>query len=354
MKTNKRLEFIYWFSFYNTDSPSVRYRAKYPLDYFKKYKGVESYLVIPGYSPQLILFFLKSYFSALFFRRRNSLIIVQRVSSNFIYANLLKLLVLVRSKNSVYDLDDADYLESDSKTIYYFAGHCEKISAGSKLIESHLKKYNQHIFHTTSPVMDLSLSKKNKNSIFTVGWIGGFGGDQKKSMIEFVFPALKKLTFNFNLKILGVYDLSDKKFILQYFEENKNIKIELPMVIDWNDERGIQNRILDFDIGIATLTNDELQLSKSGIKAKQYLNNGIPVLSSNMPENNSVIVDGFNGYYCSDEIDYFNKLNQFYAMSNEDYLIFSVNARNSINSFNHSKYYSDFEKIFSSKLDNFL
>ena len=307
---------------------------------------MESYLVIPGYSPKRIYVFLKSFISAFFFRRRNSLIVVQRVSSNFIYANLLKLLVLVRNTGTVYDLDDADYLECDPKTIYFFAENCQTISAGSMQIKHHLKKYNNRILQTTSPVVDLELIKQGKNSIFTVGWIGGFGGDQKSSLIELVFPALKLLLFKFKLIILGVNNLLDKEFIFRYFESNTNMEIEIPLDIDWNEEIAIQKRILTFDIGIATLTSKELQLSKSGIKAKQYLNNGIPVLSSNLPENNSVVIDGFNGYFCGNKKDYYDKLNLFYIMNNDEYVKFSVNARSSIGSFDHNKYFTYFEKIF--------
>src|SRR5688572_13337958 len=125
---DEKIEFIYWFAYYNLRSPSIRYRAKYPLDFFKQHKGVNSYLVIPGYSPKRILIFLKAYFSALLFRKKNSLIVIQRVQSDFIYANLLKLLVRIRKRDTVYDLDDADYLELKPDTIHYFAKHCQKIS----------------------------------------------------------------------------------------------------------------------------------------------------------------------------------------------------------------------------------
>ncbi|MFH0864742.1 MAG: glycosyltransferase [Bacteroidota bacterium] len=342
---NKKIEFIYWFAYYNLDSPSVRYRAKYPLDFFRDYKGVGSYFVVPSYSPTGIYLFLKAYFSALFFRRQNSLIVIQRVQSNFIYATLLKLLIRIRNQDTVYDLDDADYLEINPKTIYYFAKHCEKISAGSKEIEKHLSRFNQQIIHTTSPIVDLNLVKKHKNSIFKIGWIGGFGGDHKDSLIELVFPALKQLSFNFKLIIIGVLNIEDIEFIKRYFGENLNIEIEIPIRIDWNDEKDIQNRIIAFDIGIATLTNTPMQLSKSGIKAKQYMNNGVPVLSSNLPENNTVVVDGVNGYFCSNVNDFKDRLNQFYNMTNSEYSNFSKNARESIDNFDHKKYFAAYEKI---------
>ncbi len=341
----KKLEFIYWFSYYNVDSPSVRYRGQLPLESFRQYYGVDSYFVEPGYSPQRIFFFLKAYFSALFFRKPNSLIVVQRVQSKFIYATLLKLLIRIRNNGSVYDLDDADYLETNPETMYYFARHCETISAGSKQIQKHLSKYNKQIFHTTSPIVDLSLVKKKKNSLFTIGWLGAFGGDHRKSMIHLVFPALKDLSFDFKLTILGVLNQEDKEFIEKYFSENGNIVLELPQLIDWKNEPELQQKIAGFDVGIATLTHTEIQLSKSGIKAKQYMNNGVPVLSTNLPENNSVVIDGFNGFLCNETKEFKERLIQFYQMSAGEYSIFSQNARESIENFDHHKYFADFTQI---------
>lgn len=340
-----KIEFIYWFAYYNLDSPSVRYRAKYPLAYFREQKNLESYFVVPGYSLTNIYRFFKAYFSALLFRKKNSLIVVQRVQSNFLYANLLKILIRIRNKDTVYDLDDADYLEVSPKTIYYFAKHCEKISAGSKQIETCLSSLNNRIVHTTSPIVDLGITKTQKNPIFTIGWIGGFDGGHKDSLIELVFPALKELNFHLNLIVIGIIKFEDITFIKKYFQDKPNIEIETPLGIDWNDEAGIQKRIAGFDIGIATLKSSEMQLSKSGIKAKQYMNNGVPVLSTNLPENNSVVIDGVNGYFCNTTNDFKLRLNQFYNMSETDYWQFSQNARASINKFDHNKYFSDFEKI---------
>src|SRR5215212_9026511 len=118
--TKRKLQFIYWFAYYNLDSPSVRYRGKFPLDFLKANYGVNSHFVTPGYKPAKVFHFLKAYLSALLFRKPNSLIIVQRVNSNFIYANMLKFLIKLRNSNTVYDLDDADYLEHPPATIYFF------------------------------------------------------------------------------------------------------------------------------------------------------------------------------------------------------------------------------------------
>lgn len=341
----KKIGFIYWFAYYNLDSPSVRYRAKYPLEYFQKKHNIGYYLVFPGYSTHRIIRFLIAFFSALIFPKKDSIIVIQRVNSNFIYSNLLKLLVNVRKQDSVYDLDDADYLENDTKAIYYFAKKCNAISAGSKKIAEHLKFYNSKIIHTTSPILDLKIIKERKSKIFTIGWIGGFGGEHRNSMINLVFPALKRLEFKFKLLILGVQENSDIEFIADYFNNNRNIQIETPTNINWKNENYIQNIIKTFDIGIATLVDSEMQISKSGIKAKQYMNNGVPVLSTNLPENDSVVVDGKNGFFCSSPNDFKQRIIEFYNMNQDDYYYYSKNARDSIINFNHDKYFLDFNRI---------
>ncbi len=61
MKEGNKLEFIYWFAFYNLNSASVRYRAKYPLDFLKKNQNINSYLVIPSYTTKGIYTFLKAF-----------------------------------------------------------------------------------------------------------------------------------------------------------------------------------------------------------------------------------------------------------------------------------------------------
>lgn len=333
----KKPKFIYWFAYYNYDSPSVRYRAKYPLEYFKEKYGINNYLVTPGYSPSRIASFAIAYLSALLNLHKNSLIVIQRVNSNFIYSNLLKLLVKIRKHNTVYDLDDADYLENNSKTLYYFAKNCKFISAGSKLIADQLSYLNNNIIHSSSPISDLGIVKNKRNDLFTIGWIGGFGGEHKESLVKLIFPALKELDFNFRFFLLGAND-NNSTYVRKYFSNFENIKVEIPLNVDWKNEVLIQKTVSSFDIGIATLINSEMQKSKSGIKAKQYMNNGVPVLSTNLPENNSVIIHGKNGFFCSNTKEFKERLIEFHNMSDDDYEYYSKNAKSSVEKFNYDFY----------------
>lgn len=340
-----KLEHIYWFAYYNLDSPSVRYRAKYPLDFAQERLGVSSVLVIPGYSPGRIWNFAKGYLSAIIYPKKNSLIVIQRVRSNFIYSNLLKLLVIIRRSMTVYDLDDADYLEHNPKTIHFFASKCNYVSAGSPEIANYLKQFNNNVLHVTSPTPEYGLVKKERNKIFTIGWIGGFGWGHKDSLYKYLFPAIKELTFQCNLIIIGITNELDKREVLNYFKYHNNINIEIPLKIDWHNEIGIQKMIMQFDVGIATLLNHPIQLAKSGIKAKQYMNNGIPVICNKLPENINVVMDGYNGYVCNSASAFVRRLIELKEMPDDAYWNLSANAKESSKKFNHFKWYDDFEKI---------
>lgn len=336
------MKYIYWFAYYNEDSPSVRYRAVYPLQHFKEHHAVDSTIVVPGYRPKKVWAFAKCYLSALLFRKKDSVIVIQRVHSNFIYSSLLKLLVLAKKKRTIYDLDDADYLYCPTDSIYFFARKCSHIMAGSKAISVYLSEFNENIALTSSPIFDMNIMKVQKSTVFTIGWIGGFGGDHKKSLIEQVFPAVRELDFPCKFVLLGVTKAEDVHFIQTYFQNCKHVTLDLPTEIDWLNELGLQQKIVEFDVGIATLMDNEIQRSKSGIKAKQYLNNGVPVLGSNLPENDWVIKDGVNGYYCDNQGDFKKRMDELNAMSHMEFIEFSKNARASTMEFDLERYYVDF------------
>jgi glycosyltransferase involved in cell wall biosynthesis len=340
-----KLKYIFWFAYYNLESPSVRYRAKYPLDFAKENLNISSILVIPGYSPKNIFNFLIAFLSALIFSEKKSIIVIQRVRSNFIYSNLLKLLVLLKKGNTVYDLDDADYLEHKPNTINYFARNCNAISAGSVEISNYFKQLNKNIFHITSPILDLGIVKHERNKLFSIGWIGGYGWGHKNSLLKFIFPAIRNLRFDCQLTLIGITNNNDEKDVIEYFQNNFYLKLIIPRNIDWKNEIDLQNRIKDFDVGIATLYEHPVQLAKSGIKAKQYMNNGVPVLCNNLPENNKVVIDGYNGFICNTITDFTQKFNDFKEMSDKQYWQYSLNARNSVVNFNHIKYFNELEEL---------
>ncbi len=343
--SERQIRHIYWFTYYNLDSPSVRYRAQYPLEYAKKRHGITSSLIIPGYSTIKLAVFFWNYIKALLFSGRSSLIVIQRVHSNFIYSNLLKLLVLVRRKQTVYDLDDTDYLDHDPRMIHFFARNCNSVSAGSLAIAKYLKQFNQRVFHITSPVPEYGVLKYKRNPIFTIGWIGGYSWGHKDSLYKFLFPAFKNIQFDCKLVMIGVKDEIEIDKIKKYLEDYKNISVCIPRIMYWNKEAHIQKMISKFDVGIATLTNNPIQLAKSGIKAKQYMNNCIPVICNDLPENNNVVMDGYNGFICKSALEFAVSVTAIRNMSDAEYWRYSQNAKKSTDRYSHVRFLEELEQF---------
>lgn len=328
-----KLKFIYWFAFYNINSPTVRYRGSFPITFFKENYNIDSYLILPGYQPLTIVKFIRAYLSALFFRKKDSIIVIQSVYKNAFYAAALKLLVKARNKNTFYDMDDADYLRYPPKIIYHFLKNCSTVTLGSSELVKNLSTYNKNTFLITCPTKDLKIVKNGKNKILTIGWIGDFAKVHKESMLNSFFPALFDLPFPVKLILMGVCRKEEHEFLTDYFKPFKNILVEMPLNINWLDEEGIQQKISTFDIGIATLLDTEFARSKSAFKLKQCLNNGVPVLSSNIAENNLFLDHGKNGYLCNTLMDFRERIIEFNAMESMKYKLFSDNARNSISRF---------------------
>ncbi len=144
----------------------------------------------------------------MFFRKKNSIIVVQRVRLRFIYANLLKLLVTIQKLNTIYDLDDAGYLAHFSKTIRFFIRKWSAISAGSNAINQYASQFNKQVWTSPSPTPDLKISKKRNPVFFAIGWLGGFSWGHKDSLVSTFFPALKDLPFHSRFVIVGVREQS--------------------------------------------------------------------------------------------------------------------------------------------------
>ena len=335
-----KLKFVYWFSFYNISSPTVRYRGKFTTDYLKENYNIPSYLILPSYKFATIFLFLKAYLSALLFQKKDSLIVIQSVYTKSKYATLLKFLVKIRGKNVFYDLDDADYLRYPPETIYYFLKNCSAITLGSSELVKNLSKFNKNTVLNTCPIKDLNIVKQTKNNILTIGWIGDFTKGHKESLLNTFFPALVDLPFQTKLILMGVDRKEEYVFLVEYFKVFPNVQVEIPQNIDWQNEIAIQQKISTFDIGIATLLDNEFSRSKSAFKMKQCFNNGVPVLSTNIAENNVFIEEGKNGYFCDTSNEFRKRIIEFNDMNADNYKVFSDYARKSIHKFD-LKHYCD-------------
>lgn len=349
------IEHIYFFSSYNVSGISSRYRGLYVLNLLKKEYNISFDFVFPDYHLKHLFRFVWVYWCILFFRKKNSLLCFQKLHSKGIYTSLLKILIKLKSKNSVYDTDDADYLRFDEKTINYFIKNCEACSVGSQALKKYAQVLNKNVVLLSSPVISHTEVKGHKNKVLHIGWVGHYGTgvgnseeyEHKVSLNKIIFPALLELDFIFKLTILGVNDPLDKENIENVFRNKPNILLDIPEDIDWLDEISIYKRISKFDVGISPMINHEFNIAKSAFKAKQYLSCGVPVLGSPVGENSKFIIDGVNGYLCNSSLDFKLRITEFKEMNLDKYIRFKNNALYRVKDFIMESYCNEFVKYFS-------
>ena len=89
------------------------------------------------------------------------------------------------------------------------------------------------------------------------------------------------------------------------------------------------------------MLDTEFYRSKSAFKTKQCFNNGVPVLSSDVAENNLFVEHGKNGFLCNNPSDFRQRIVEIKEMSDEQYQMLSTVARNTVPKFNLAKFCDD-------------
>lgn len=339
---------IYWFAYFNLNEPSVRYRAKFPLQHLLLHHGVTFNIVYPGYDVKSLCNFIAVFLSALLFRRRNSVIVFQKIYTRGIYATALKLLLFFRPQHTLYDIDDAEHTRRPAHTIHYFLKRCSACSAGSHALADYIRQFNPRVFLLTSPVIDHGLTKRCPEKVLTVGWVGYYGA-HRQSLTALFFPALYNIHFPLKLKLLGVANEKEAQEIKSCFSNHKNIMVETPLGLNWLNEKSIYELISTFDFGVSPLIDNEFNRSKSAFKLKQCLSCGVPVLGSSVGENKVFLQDGVNGYICDTPTDYFQKLTLIGSSQNGNYSILSANAKQTFPVFSIGNYCTTFLSHFANR-----
>jgi len=346
---SKEIKHIYWFAASNLTGPSTRYRAYYPMKYLKKETNITSDFVYPSRSLNDIIKFLTTYFSILFFRKRNSIIVIQKVCSNRVYANALKILILVRKKNTVYDLDDAEHLRNNTKTLHFFLKRSETIFVGSTALLNYCKAYNNNVHILTSPVVAHNNIKKSKEKKFTIGWIGDSGNgnksahlfSHKKSLFEILFKNLIKINTPIKLILIGIKNQKDVEEIKFFFKNQTNIEVVIPLGLDWKNDMWVYAEIKKFDIGVSPMVNHPFTQAKSAFKAKQYLSCGVPVIANNIGENYK-FVNKENGVLCDNNKEFIAAISRFINMGEKEYAVFNKNCIKTLDMFSVKNYCTTF------------
>ncbi len=302
-----KIKHIYWFAYYNLDEPSVRYRALYALQQFELEQGISYDLVFPSYQLPAMLHFLRLYLAVLLGTRKQVVVVYQKIFSRGIYAQLLKLLLVLRPKNTLYDIDDAEYVRRPASTMRFFMKRCTACSVGSQALFAYVSTLNKRTFLLTSPVIAHgqrhSDSQASRQKLLRLGWIGYYDA-HRDSLLSSFFPALQQVDFPVKLIMMGVRRNWEWNEMLAAINNPAFVQLEADFDIDWYNEPAIYECIAGFDVGISPLLDDDFNRAKSAFKLKQCLSCGVPVLASSTGENAVFLQEGVNGFFCETPAEY--------------------------------------------------
>jgi glycosyltransferase involved in cell wall biosynthesis len=326
---------IVWFSFYSNEAPSVRYRGTYFLAYLGKEYGIRCDQFIPE-KKMISAWRLLLLISGLLFGRKRKVVVIQRVSSFGIYALLLKSIVRIRKKRHLflYDLDDAIYeeMENDSQ-IRWFMRNVHLVIVGSDELLYYGQRQNPNTVLITTPVIPSGLeAQPPETSPFVVGFIGCYWGTHFFNVRDLVFPALKQLRFPVALEIIGARNEAERVQTEQLLE-GSGITVGFRDIVNWNDEEEINRAMLRWHIGLAPLKDTIVCRAKSAFKVKQYLNLGIPSVSTRVGENQKFIRHGQNGYLYDDPRELAELLDAHYRLPYPERELFAGRAKLSAKEF---------------------
>ena len=270
---------------------SSRVRAFWLAEGLKKH-SIESDLIYP----RSALKFLELCFT--FWKYQ--LIFFQKSYSRYDYYFMR--LARTMGKSTVLDIDDAPSKNHDKRTLKYFGKMAQKatmIFAGSEVLLNLVGKYQSNSYLIPSSILlsQYSISKVDEHEYVCIGWIGN-GAHYKEDLIEILYPALLEIKTKKKVK-LKIVGASGEIEIFNTFSKLSQIELEIVDQIDWSDPTKVQAEISSFDIGVYPLLDNEFNGYKCGFKALEYMALNIPVVSSNIAINSTIIDSGITGYIAS-------------------------------------------------------
>ena len=324
-----RTHSLVWFNFYSKEAPSVRYRATYLLDHLKEFHGITFKHLAPSKKTRVIVRFWRLILYLLMTNKQH-IVVIQRVSGFGWYSRTLKFLVKkTRNKHRFfYDLDDAIYEEmADDRQIQWFMEHVHQVVVGSEELKHYALNCNPNsVIITTAVVPTSILTTISSERPFTIGFIGCYWGTHFQNMRDFVMPALCKADFPIVLEIIGAEKPLERQLTLDYFQ-NTHVTVVFKAIQNWFDESEINAAMCHWQLGLAPLHDTVVCRAKSAFKVKQYLNLGIPAISTRVGENQVFIQHAINGFLFDNPVQLREILCFYHNLSTEERAVYSKAAK---------------------------
>lgn len=217
----------------------------------------------------------------------------------------------VLRKKIIYDFDDAIWVAESHYNNKFLAVKflgkvgkiCKwsyKVSVGNSYLREMAVKHNQSVVVVPTVVNTdtVHYGLQNQSALMpAVGWTGSFS---TLPYLTSVVPALQRLQEKYNFTF---YVIADK---------DPQLPLKNYSFVRWSSDTETYD-LMKFHIGLMPLPDDEITRGKCGFKAIQYMALGIPALVSPVGVNTEIVDDGLNGYVCSTETDWEDKIGRLLA-----------------------------------------
>lgn len=211
------------------------------------------------------------------------------------------------NKLTILDIDDAPSFDNSEVTLYNFKSmvSCSSaIFAGSSNLQKLTSQWNTNSYLIPSSLrMDFyQAPKKQTQHKLRLGWIGN-GKYYKHDIIEILVEPMSRIAKNKPLELMLI-GVNDEDEILEKFGSIKGLDLIVVKDLSWDNEKEVVAKIATFDIGLYPLLPNEFNDYKCGFKALEYLALEIPVVSSDVAMNRSIVIDGETGYIARSSDDW--------------------------------------------------
>jgi len=303
------------------ESPSQRYRFEHYLPFLEQnnisytYKAFLSerswnFFFQPGY------FFQKLWgLTAGFFKRWILMFSVPGYDYIYIHREVAPIgppvfewiIAKLLRKKIIYDFDDAIWIPVASahnkvamrlkwfSKVRAICRWSHRISVGNRFLAEFAAKYNKNTFVVPTVVDTEHVHNEMQDQTSThpvVGWTGTFS---TLKYLDIVLPVLRRLQEKIDFTFVVIANKDPRLPLKKY------------RFIPWKKKTEIQD-LLTMHIGLMPLYDNTIEKGKCGFKAIQYMSLGISAVVSPVGVNEVIVNHGVQGYTCSTEQEWENRL----------------------------------------------
>lgn len=249
---------------------------------------------------------------------RHDVVVFQKTYSR--YHRWLMALANRLGKKTILDLDDAPSRTQNPVTLRNVEAMMKNafaVTVGSENLLAYARPFqsNSHLIPSSIPIDNYVVKvHTNGNGPVCLGWIGN-GKHYCEDLTTILREPLTRVAREtpIRLRIVGA---CGERNLYETFQNIPGLQAELIDAIEWRNPQAVQREIAQFDVGLYPLLPSQNNHFKCAFKALEYMASGIPVISSRVAFNQTVIDNGDNGILADSTAEWTTAITELAANCN--------------------------------------